>query len=385
MDAPRKFRIPDGTTIPPWGYVTDDEHDFHLPPPATDSFLLSSTGDDVWLTSGDAAGQLTGYAVGRDFGAAQNGISFGLHVNSVGDEFFVAQSNNTLGAQNSPPLVGPVVVSEIMYHPPDAGTNDNTALEYIELLNAGAVAAPLFNTAAPSNAWRIRNAVDYDFPTGVVLAAGQRIVIVGFDPADTNLAPAFRTAYGLPVNAPLFGPWSGKLDNSDERIELRRPDNPNTNMVPYILVESVHYRDNLPWDSGADGTGMSLHRIAPTRFGDDPLYWAAMPPTPGTDPDWSRDQDADRVPDWMEWLAGTDRGDSNSVLRMLSAETSGTNLTIRWNAVSNRTFIVERSTNLLLQGYTPYLDAVTGSGASFAASGTNAADAAFYRIRLKLP
>jgi hypothetical protein len=81
----------------------------------------------------------------------------------------------------------------------------------------------------------------------------------------------------------VFGPWQGKLDNSGEAIELLRPDNPNTNLVPYILVEKVAYRDDDPWPAGADGLGSSLQRQPIAAFGNDPAHWFAAPPTPGAE------------------------------------------------------------------------------------------------------
>ena len=49
--------------------------------------------------------------------------------------------------------MGPVVINEIMFQPPSLdGTEDNTADEYIELLNVTAYDVPLFDPAAPT-AW----------------------------------------------------------------------------------------------------------------------------------------------------------------------------------------------------------------------------------------
>ena len=46
-------------------------------------------------------------------------MSFGRHVISTGSDHFVAQEEVTLNEANAGPLVGPIVISEIMYHPPD--------------------------------------------------------------------------------------------------------------------------------------------------------------------------------------------------------------------------------------------------------------------------
>src|SRR5439155_5994262 len=93
---PKKYRFPDQTTVPASGFLTVAENNFNNGSPT--SFALSSLGDEVWLFSGDAATNLTGYFHGFTFGAAQNGVSFGRYVTSVGEEHFVAQITNSLRA-----------------------------------------------------------------------------------------------------------------------------------------------------------------------------------------------------------------------------------------------------------------------------------------------
>ena len=112
--------------------MTFDENEFN---PGGAGFALGSDGDEVYLFSGDGT-NVTGYVHGYSFGAAENGVSFGRYVTSLGEEHFVAQSALTLNTNNSGPKVGPVVISEIMYHPPDlAGGEDNQDDEFIELRN----------------------------------------------------------------------------------------------------------------------------------------------------------------------------------------------------------------------------------------------------------
>jgi hypothetical protein len=80
---------------------------------------------------------------------------------------------------------------------------------------------------------------------------------VNFNPTNTLLLQTFRAIYSVPTNIAIVGPYGGKLDNSDESIELYKPDAPDANGTPYILVERVHYRSTLPWDPLADGFGPS--------------------------------------------------------------------------------------------------------------------------------
>ncbi|MBI5385210.1 MAG: lamin tail domain-containing protein [Verrucomicrobia bacterium] len=280
--TPKKFRLPDGSEISAGGFLVFNETEFN---PAGLGFAFDPDGDDVWLFSADAAGELTGYAHGFNFGSAEPGVSFGLHVTNLGVEQFVAQSTNTLGTNNALPRVGPVVISEIMFHPPDrtprAGVGpvdlgtDNSLDEFIELQNLAATNVALAG-------WRLRNAVDFDFPSNALLAAGARLLVVSFDPAlDTNVLAGFRSTYRLGSDVALIGPWAGKLDNSADTLELRQPVLYGTN-ASHPLVERVRYRDSAPWP-GADGDGTSLRRLSPTTFADDPANWTAAAPTPGAD------------------------------------------------------------------------------------------------------
>ena len=277
--TPEKFRLPANTFIPAHGFLVFTENDFNA---AGAGFALNASGDDVWLFSGDAASNLTGYAHGFSFGAAEEGVSFGRVVLSMGDEDFVAQRTNTLGGTNAGPRVGPVVVAEIMFHPPDSGTNENFLAEFIELQNITATNVLLFDPNVPTNTWHLRNAVDFDFPTNLTLPAGARLLVVGFDPAhDPASLAAFRAAYPISTNSALLGPWAGHLDNAGETIELKKPGVPTAGGVPYVMVEAVHYRASAPWPVGADGEGASLQRIAVMAYGNEPTNWCASVPTPG--------------------------------------------------------------------------------------------------------
>jgi hypothetical protein len=289
---PKKYRIPNGTVIPAGGYLVLTESQFNT---GANAFRFSEYGESVYLFSGDASTNLTGYYHGYDFPAAPNGVSFGRYINSQSNDFFVLQSAVTLGAANAYPRVGPVVVSEIMYHPPDfTGGVDDDLDEFIELQNTTATNVLLYCTftseagygaAAATNTWQLRNAVDFDFPTNQTLEAGARLLVVGFDPADAVQLAAFRAKYGVSNSVPVFGPWNGKLNNSGETIELKRPDKPDVTgsdvVVPYIMIDKVSYADNAPWPAAADGVGNSLHRVSLTGFGNDPTNWFASGPTAG--------------------------------------------------------------------------------------------------------
>jgi hypothetical protein len=280
---PKKYQIPANTTISAGGFALFFESEFGAGPTG---FSLGSNGDDLYLFSA-TNGLLTGFAHGFDFGATSNGLTLGRYVNSQGNEDFTAQLANSLGAPNTLPLVGPVVVSEILYHPPEtrSGTNllDNSLEEFIELRNITLNSVPLFDTQHQTNTWKLSQAVSFDFPTNVTLGPTGYVVVVNFNPV-TNAAQvaAFRAKFNVAPSIPLYGPYGGKLDNSSGNVRLSRPDAPNTDgTVPYILVDRVEYEDLAPWPVLADGAGPSLHRFVPSDYGNDPTNWFAAKPSPG--------------------------------------------------------------------------------------------------------
>ena len=383
--VPKKFRIPDGTVLASGARVVFDANQFNVDTNAPECFQLSSTGDSVWLFSADASSNLTGYVHGFAFGASPNGVSFGRHVTSEGEEHFVAQISRTPGAANSGPKVGPVVLSEIMYHPPEGGTNEDARLEFIELRNTGGAAVALYDTAAPTNAWHLRGAVDFDFPPATTLAPGAALMVVSFDPSVPADLAAFRAAYAAASNAVIVGPWSGRLDNAGEAVELYMPDPPNPDMVPYVLVERVDYGDAAPWPAAADGTGRSLQRISESAYADDPINWFSADPATGAASDLARDTDGDGQPDWAEWRAGTDAADPDSRLTLtgVTPQPDGS-IEVRWPGVSGKRYSVEWSAGLGAGAFTPSAVGVPGAGGEtvhLVPAATN--NPRFYRIRLE--
>jgi Concanavalin A-like lectin/glucanases superfamily/CotH kinase protein/Lamin Tail Domain/Immunoglobulin domain len=283
FNTPRKYRIPDGTMIDAGGYLVFSEDQFNPTPGVPPSFSFSSKGDEAYLFAADAEGNLTGYFHGYEYGAAANGVTFGRYQTSTGEDHLVAQSAATLRGPNAGPKVGPVVLSEIMYHPPDGADGaDNQRDEFVESYNGSGNPAPLYDAAAPTNTWQLDGAVQFAFPEDTTLEAGEYALVVGFDPLQAAELAAFRNTYGVPLAVRVFGPYHGKLDNSSETVKLLMPDTPEGSEVPMVLVDQVHYRDQSPWPSGADGAGVSLQRIHLDEYGNDPVNWTGGAPTPGT-------------------------------------------------------------------------------------------------------
>ena len=84
------------------------------------------------------------------------------------------------------------------------------------------------------------------------------------------------------MEARILGPWQGRLGNSDERLELRKPGELTAaGNIPSILVEAIHYHATAPWPTGAAGAGASLQRLVASAYGNDSTNWFAAGYSPG--------------------------------------------------------------------------------------------------------
>jgi hypothetical protein len=333
--TPLKFRIPNGTSIPAQGYIVFTESDWNANPNSSNSFRLNSHGEEIYLYSGDTNGSLTGFSDGFAFGAARNGVSFGRYIISTGEAQYPAQVANTLGATNAGPRVGPVVINEINYHPPPGGD------EFVELLNITNVSVPLYNTAFPTNTWRLHG-VGFDFPTNTTIGPNGLMLLVAIDPA------TFRAKYAVPGGVPILGPYSGSLQGNGETISLQFPDQPDfdtntsTFFIPYIDIDVVHYDDKFPWPTNADGLGSSLERLNASAYGNDPINWRASPgsPSPGYDNFAGRPPSVYAGPDQAFSISNV----PYSLLLAGSATAGSGTLTVQWTQLSGPPVWFDNST-----------------------------------------
>jgi len=131
--------------------------------------------------------------------------------------------------------VGPVAeslrISEIMYHPQDAGEPDDPNREYIELTNVGAETINL-------NQVRLCDGVEFAFADVELTPAGFLLVVKD--------RAAFEARYG--PGLPIAGQYSGSLSNSGERIELQD--------ALGATIQALTYDDD--WYLATDGIGYSL-------------------------------------------------------------------------------------------------------------------------------
>jgi hypothetical protein len=366
----RKYQLPSNRVIAPGGYMVIYESEFNSDA-AAEPFSFNSTGDSVFLTE-SRNGVLTGYRASVSFGAAEPDVSIGRIPTSSGPHF-VPLTSRSLGAINGTPKVGPIIISEVMYRP--ASTNE--ALEFIELHNITAAPVSLFDPASPSNTWRLRRGIEFEFPPGATIPAGGYATLVSFDPAlDATARTAFDAAYG-PVTR-LFGPYRGRLSNSGDIFEIQKAGASQTEpgstvaVTPFLAVDTLEYDDAQPWPPAANGTGSSLQRINLSAYGNDPVNWTAAVPNPGgpsrsaadsdgdgmpddwevlngLDPqnsaDATSDHDADRFTNYSEYVAGTDPRNALDFLK-LSLTPAANGAVLSFQATPGRTYVVLYTDNL---------------------------------------
>ena len=128
-----------------------------------------------------------------------------------------------------------VVISEIMYHPVLANSDDNNH-EFVELHNAGSETVSLAG-------WKLEGEIQFEFPAGASLMPGQYLVV-----ARNRTMLLALPAYDLSAIAGrVLGDFAGALDDGGGQLAL--VDSAGK------LVEQLRYDDEPPWPLAADGFG----------------------------------------------------------------------------------------------------------------------------------
>ena len=145
----------------------------------------------------------------------------------------------TFGSDNALPLVGPLIISEVMYHPPGGLPGPESDYEFVEIMNTGPGATGLSGV-------RLADEVRYTFPAGESIAPGERILVAASP-------QAFAAAYAIPPGTRVFGPWQGSLDDWLETPPGRCPSNGRAIDVP----RDGHY----PIDDDAASNELAILRV----------------------------------------------------------------------------------------------------------------------------
>lgn len=284
----KKFQLPADTLLAAGDYHVLYEADF------APGLSLSELGGELWLSEADSAGNLTGRRSGIGFGPAETNVSFGQFPTSLGSQFVllsaptfgvsepVSVSDFRLGSGglNATARIGPLAITEFMFHPVSGEPPLELAHEeYIELRNITGNPLTLY-VSGTTKAWKVGGGIEFTFPSNLesVIHPNAFVLLVNFDPRTNTVAlENFRRKYNAPTSASIFGPFQGRLSNLGEQLGLLKPADFSSS---FVTIESLTYQAAAPWPV-ADGTGESLHRVVPLKFANDPISWVAGRPTPG--------------------------------------------------------------------------------------------------------
>jgi hypothetical protein len=247
-----KFRIPNGTIIPPNGFLVYSQNQL--------GFELFAGGETVLLWNSNQTRVIDVI----DFRGASNNITTGRWPD--GGPFTYCMATNTPGGHNSIPRRNPVIINEIMFNP----ISGNTDEEYVEIVNRS-------GTAVNMAGWEFVVGINYAFPTNSYtqfMPPGAHWVVAR---NPTNL---FSIYPNLSSNN-TFGPYTGTLANGGERLVLASADydlvtrsNQTFTEKLNVIMSEVTYGDGGKWGFWSDGLGSSLELIDTEANEQLPSNWA---------------------------------------------------------------------------------------------------------------
>ena len=156
----------------------------------------------------------------------------------------------------------PLVINEIHYHADSICRNvDWNETEYLEIKNTG-------NTTLNMTDCRFSSGITYTFPWNATIGPGQIIVLA-------ENALIFQQEFGFTP----YDQYKGELSNDGETLKFVDYNN--------VVIDSVQFNDQNPWDEMPDGNGPSLELRDPSLNNADPINWfrsdQACAGTPGQD------------------------------------------------------------------------------------------------------
>lgn len=255
--ATNKFRITNGLTIGPRGFVSFKQTQL--------GFELFAGGETIFLWNSNQTRVIDVI----DFRGASNNVSQGRWPDGGPNVYglnytFSGEPNN---APNPPPIRYQVGISEIMYNPISGSVDD----EYIEIHNRG-------NSPVDIRGWEFVTGIGFTFPSNspaVQAMPPGAYWVIARNP--TNL---FAIYSNLNTNN-TFGPYTGTLANGGERVVFAAADYDRVQNGPITIIEKlqvpvsdVTYGDGGKWGFWSDGDGSSLELIDVGADVRHPSNWA---------------------------------------------------------------------------------------------------------------
>ena len=138
-----------------------------------------------------------------------------------------------------------LLITEIMYHPPDIAETDGDAFEFLELKNVAATHLDLSGV-------RFTNGINFTFPNGTVVAPGEFIVLASNPTEFANKYPGVQ----------IEGIYLGNLSNSGESLALVH--------AAGASIVSLSFTDVAPWPTTPDGNGFAFSALKNPNLNTDP-------------------------------------------------------------------------------------------------------------------
>ena len=176
----------------------------------------------------------------------QNAVHYTLSITNIADEAGNINSNIydfDIFIDLSAPSI---VITEIMYNPPESGTD---SLEFIELYNNDTYTVNM-------NEYTLTYGTNtFTFPDGITIAPNEFLIIA-------PNATAVNNFYGVTA---IQGS-TGAIPNTGTTIVLK---------TPYgVVVDTLTFGSGAPWPTEANGQGPSLTLCDPNSDNTDPANWS---------------------------------------------------------------------------------------------------------------
>jgi VCBS repeat-containing protein len=155
-------------------------------------------------------------------------------------------------------------ITEMMYHPAGSAQSEYIEFRNISDLLGSPVLLDLSGVA-------FKNGITYTFPAGTTLAPGSFLILA-------EIAASFSAQFPA---VPVFGTYTGRLDNGGERLRFD---------LPGLNIPILDFTYNDSWYPSTDGGGDALQIVSATSspaMWDRSEGWQASPANPGSVPPYS--------------------------------------------------------------------------------------------------
>jgi len=163
-------------------------------------------------------------------------------------------------------------------------------------------------------------------------------------PVVTQTVAQVQFFYRFSTNGLSWGAWTlfQSLSNAPWSVSFSYPDGVGYYEFYSVASDSQHNTEPAPFRADA-----AVHLVAAGSFDDWQFQYLGGPDPIPADP--NADADNDGVPNWAEYVAGTDPTNGNSVLKITDLGPAGSpgSALVQWPGIPGRIYNIQYGTNLL--------------------------------------